>query len=163
VVYGHSITLSGAATGNATVTILAQSFGDGDFRALTTVHTGGDGRWSFAARPAIRTSYRASANGAASLPVTIGVPPAVSLRRIRGARAQPPAAGGRASAGRFVQLQRRRGGRWVTIRRARLGKTSSTVFRASVLPRGRSTIRVAMSVNQAGPGYLAGFSRAITY
>ena len=34
------------------------------------------------------------------------------------------------------------------------------LFRAT-LPRGTSRLRIAMSVNQAGAGYLAGFSRTI--
>jgi hypothetical protein len=38
------------------------------------------------------------------------------------------------------------------------GKTFSVQLR-----RGRSTLRVVMSVNQAGPGYLAGISRTIVY
>jgi hypothetical protein len=62
-----------------------------------------------------------------------------------------------------VQLQRLRSGRWITVRRTRLNARSSATIGAGALPRGRSTIRIAMSVNQAGPGYLAGFSRTIGY
>jgi hypothetical protein len=36
-------------------------------------------------------------------------------------------------------------------------------LRPSALPRGRSTIRIAFSVNQAGPGYLGGFSRQLHF
>jgi hypothetical protein len=35
-------------------------------------------------------------------------------------------------------------------------------FKLSVLPRGRSVVRVVMSVNQAGAGYLGGKSRQLT-
>jgi hypothetical protein len=42
----------------------------------------------------------------------------------------------------------------------RLRRGSATTFRTR-LRRGR--LRVVMSVNQAGPGYLAGFSRTIVY
>ena len=71
-------------------------------------------------------------------------------------------AGARSFAGRFVQLQRRTAaGRWVTVKRLRLNGRSAGLFRAAVLPRGTSTVRIAMSVNQAGAGYLAGFSRTI--
>jgi hypothetical protein len=163
VVFGRQIMLSGGGQGGATITILAQSFGDGDFRPIATVRTDGGGRWSYSARPSIRTSYRASAGGAASQPVTVGVRPAVSLIRIRGARLSTHVGAVKSFAGRLVQLQRLTQGRWVTIRRARLDGNSSAIFRARALPRGTSTIRVAMSVNQAGPGYLAGFSRAIAY
>jgi hypothetical protein len=163
VVFGRALTLSGGAPAGATVAILAQSFGDSDFRSIATVRTDGAGRWSYAARPAIHTSYRASANGATSQPVTIGVRPAVSLNRIRGARLSTRVGAGKSFAGRIVQLQRLTQGRWVTIRRARLNGSSTAIFRARALPRGTSRIRVAMSVNQAGPGYLAGFSRAVAY
>lgn len=67
-------------------------------------------------------------------------------------------------AGKRVQLQRQvAGGRWVTVARARLSAKSSAIFAATSLPAGASTIRIAMSVNQAGPGYLAGFSRTLDY
>jgi len=57
----------------------------------------------------------------------------------------------------FAQLQRWNGVRWVTLRRARLGLRSRAEFRAT-LPRGRSTVRIAFSVNQAGGGYLGATS-----
>ena len=41
----------------------------------------------------------------------------------------------------------------MTLRRARLGVRSRTEFRAT-LRKGRSTLRIAFSVNQAGAGYL---------
>jgi hypothetical protein len=64
----------------------------------------------------------------------------------------------RSLAGRRVQLQRHLlDGRWVTVAGARLNGRSTAVFHPK-LPRGRSTLRVALSVNQAGSGYLAGFS-----
>jgi hypothetical protein len=45
----------------------------------------------------------------------------------------------------------------------RLSAAATAIFSATLLPHGSSAIRVAMSVNQAGPGYLAGFSRTLTY
>ena len=54
-------------------------------------------------------------------------------------------------------------GNWVTVKRTRLNANSTALFSASLLPDGTSTIRVAMSVNQAGPGYLGGFSRQLTH
>ena len=53
----------------------------------------------------------------------------------------------------------------MTVKRVRLQgspRSPAGTFRAA-LPRGRSTLRIAMSVNQAGAGYLAGFSRTIVY
>ena len=58
-------------------------------------------------------------------------------------------------------------GRWVTIKRLRLNGRSAALFRPvtfrAALPSGRSTLRVAMSINQAGAGYLGGFSRTIVF
>jgi hypothetical protein len=48
----------------------------------------------------------------------------------------------------------------VTVKRIRLSLRSRAEFTA-VLPPGRSSLRMAMSVNQAGAGYLGGLSRTI--
>ena len=62
-----------------------------------------------------------------------------------------------------VQLQRFTSlGQWLTIKRVFLDSNSRVRFEAA-LPIGTSRLRIAMSVNQAGAGYLAGFSREIVY
>jgi hypothetical protein len=62
-----------------------------------------------------------------------------------------------------VQLQRLSSfGQWVTIKRVSLDLNSRVRFRA-LLPCGQNRLRMAMSVNQAGAGYLGAFSREITY
>ena len=71
-------------------------------------------------------------------------------------------AGAHSFAGRTVQLQRHLlDGRWLTIARARLNSRSAAIFHPK-LKHGRWTLRVAISVNQAGGGYLAGFSTWVT-
>ena len=145
------------------VTVLAQRFGDTSFASIATVQTGTGGRWTYLAQPTIRTVYEATANGVTSAALTLGVRPAVSLRKTSGARLSTHVVAGTSFVGRFVQLQRLSGDRWVTVKRARLSGSSTAFFRAKLLPRGRSTIRIALSVNQAGPGYLAGFSRQLVY
>jgi hypothetical protein len=63
--------------------------------------------------------------------------------------------------GRYVQVQRRRtNGKWLTLKRVRLNLRSSSTFKAT-LPKGRSTMRIALSVNQAGAGFLGATSRTI--
>jgi hypothetical protein len=63
-----------------------------------------------------------------------------------------------------VQLQRLSSfGQWVTIKRVSLDLNSRARFEAPTLPIGTSRLRIALSVNQAGAGYLAAFSREITY
>jgi phosphodiesterase/alkaline phosphatase D-like protein len=167
VVYGRGVTLSGSVPtkrAGEVVTVLAQAFGEGSFRSIATVQTAADGTWRYLAKPTIRTSYMASWNRGTSSATAVGVRPAVSLRRRADGRLATRVVGARSFAGRFVQLQRRTAaGRWVTVKRLRLNSRSAGLFRAAVLPLGVSTLRIAMSVNQAGDGYLAGFSRTITY
>jgi hypothetical protein len=40
---------------------------------------------------------------------------------------------------------------------------ASAIFTPSMLPAGTSTLRTAISVNQAGAGYLGGFSKPFVY
>jgi len=172
VVFGRGLTLSGSVPvkrAGETVTVFAQPFGEGSFRSIATVLTAADGTWRYIARPRIRTSYLASWNGGRSGATVVGVGPAVSLRRTSAGLLSTRVTGARSFAGRFVQLQRRTAaGRWVTIKRLRLNKRSAAIFRPvtfrAALPRGaRSTLRIAISVNQAGAGYLGGFSRPIVF
>ncbi len=171
VVYGRGITLSGTVPlkrAGEVVTIFAQPFGEGSFRSIATVLTAADGTWRYLAKPVIRTSYMASWNRGMSSATAVGVRPAVSLRRTATGLLSTRVRGARSFAGRVVQLQRRTAaGRWVTIKRQRLNSRSAVTirpvtFRAS-LPRGASTLRIAMSINQAGAGYLGGFSRTIVF
>jgi hypothetical protein len=166
VVYGRYVTLSGAVGSKQSgvkVTVLAEEFGASSFTTVATVLTGGGGGWTYLAKPAIRTSYEASAEGGISPSVTVGVHPSVTLHVITKRRFSTRVIARNSFAGHFVQLQRLSGSRWVTVKRARLNGSSLAIFRASLLPHGRSTIRIAMSVNQAGPGYLGGFSRTLVY
>jgi phosphodiesterase/alkaline phosphatase D-like protein len=165
VTYGRAVTLSGSIVGGQSgvpVEVQAQPFAESSFRSIATVRTGAGGTWTYTARPTIRTAYQASANGATSARVAVAVRPAVSLRVSGGARLSTHVGGRGSFAGRVVQLQRRSGSRWVTVRRAQLNARSSATFSVRALPHGRSTIRIAMSVNEAGAGYLAGFSRTLS-
>jgi hypothetical protein len=167
VVHGQGVRLSGAISSrkeNERVAVFAQRYGNTSFTSVTTVLTGPAGTWSLVVRPTIRTTYKTIYNGFTSATVTVGVRPAVSLRVLARLRFTTHVVAARSFAGRVVQLQRRLlDGRWRTIARARLGRRSSATFHAR-LPKGHSTLRAAISVNQAGAGYLAGFSswRSVT-
>ena len=164
VVYGGSVTLSGLVPtrrAGELVTIYAREVNGGSPHSLASVVTDATGAWRFAVRPTILTYYLAGWNGGFTPETAVGVRPSVSFRALTGRRFKVLVRGSHSFAGRFVQLQRRTAsGRWVTVKRVRLGRHSGAIFRAR-LPRGTSTLRVAMSVNQAGFGYLAGFSRTI--
>jgi hypothetical protein len=165
VVYGRGLMLSGTVptrrAGEA-VAVLERRMGESAFRSIATVTTAADGSWRYLARPTILTSYAAIWNRGQSAAAVVAVRPAVAFRRTATGLFSTRVGGARSFAGRLVQLQRRTAaGRWVTVERVRLNARSARLFRAT-LPRGTSRLRIAMSVNQAGPGYLAGFSRTIT-
>ena len=167
VVFRHAVTLRGKVTSgraDESVALFAQRFGGGSFTALATVLTDPGGSWTLTVRPAIRTTYKAVWSGSTSSTVTIGVRPSVSLRALPNLRFATHVVALRSFSGRVVQLQRHLlDGRWLTIARAHLSARSTAVFRATKLPRGHSTLRVAISVNQVGGGYLAGFSPWLSF
>jgi len=167
VVYGAAATISGTIAtrqSGVTVSILHEPFGQASYVTLGSVVTGPGGTWSFQARPKVQTSYQAKSPEGTSTATTIGVRPAVSLRVITGRRFSTRVVAGKSFAGKTVQLQRLLpGNRWQTVAKAKLSSKSSAIFPASKLPRGASLVRVAMSVNQAGAGYLGGFSRTLSY
>jgi hypothetical protein len=167
VVFGGRIRLQGVVPSLAAgeqVTVFAQPFGRSSPFSIATVLSGAGGAWSYLARPTIGTLYQAGWQGGTSAPVIIGVHPAISLVKTATGRLLTHVRGGRSFAFRFVKLQRRTAaGTWVTVTRLRLNRNSSALFRGALLPRGRSTIRIVMSVNQAGAGYLGGKSRAIVF
>ncbi|HEX7310380.1 MAG TPA: hypothetical protein VF232_04310 [Gaiellaceae bacterium] len=166
VVYGRAVTLSGTvptARPGEVVTVFAQAFDEPSLTSVATVLTTDGGAWRYLAKPRVGTTYRARWNGGLSQAATIGVRPAVSFRRTARRTFATHVFGARSFASRVVQFQRLTSTkRWVTVKRVRLKASSAATFRAS-LPRGRSVLRIAMSVNQAGRGYLAGYSRVIVY
>jgi hypothetical protein len=165
VVAGRFVTLSGVVTGGGpgqVVTIYGQTFGATSSAQVSTVLTGGSGSWSYEARPNIQTAFQAGANGSTSTAVTIGVQPSVMLTRITGARLLAKVTAASSFAGKQVKLQRKDGDRWLNVSQRRLSSSSGVTFPETLLPPGTSTVRVAISVNQAGPGYLGGLSRELT-
>lgn len=166
VIMGHYLTLHGTTWGGqagVSVTIQAQPFGESAPANLATVLTGAAGNWSFPVRPQILTTYTASAEGGTSGSVLVAVTPGITLRRISGHRYLAHVGTSTTFAGHVVQLQVLSQGRWKTVARERLNPNSSATFLATLLPKGHSSLRIAFSVNQAGPGYLAGFSRRLAY
>jgi plastocyanin len=164
ITYGTRITLSGQinskrAGENVQLNYLA--YGQGSEAVLATVITGVDGTFSFNVTPKLLTTYRATWKTASSLPVQTAVAPSISFGRLNGFVTRVYA--GRSMARKTVQLQRFTNfGQWVTIKRITLDLNSRARFQAA-LPLGANRLRIAMSVNQAGAGYLAGFSHEILW
>jgi plastocyanin len=166
IVYGQGVSLSGIVSNgqaNEKVTIYQQPYPQTSFAELTTVLTTTGGAWNLVLSPSpkILTQYQAKWSGKTSVTVGVQVRPRIRLF-YRNGRFSTAVQSGVSHAGRTVLAQRlSRFGQWVTLKRVRLGGKSTAVFRLT-LPKGKSRIRVAMSVNQAGAGYLAGYSPTIT-
>ncbi len=164
--YKGPVNLSGVVSSNApnqTVTISGQPYGQNAFVKLADVTTTAGGAWTYTARPTIRTVYQSTWGKQVSTQVTVGVRPSVSIRALAGNRFSTRVLAAHSFAGKYVQLQRRSAtGQWLMLKRVRLNSTSAATLKAG-LPFGTSTLRFAFSVNQAGAGYLAGFSRTLVY
>lgn len=164
ITYGTKVTLSGQVNSGRAgeqVQLVHHPYGQPSPIVLATVLTGADGVFGFTVAPKILTTYQALWKSAKSLVVTTAVAPNISFGRLNGFVTRVWA--GRSMARKTVQLQRRtRFGQWVTIKRVSLDLDSRARF-VHALPKGLHRLRIAMSVNQAGVGYLAGFSREISY
>jgi plastocyanin len=162
--YGEKVTLSGQVNSKKAgenVQLSYQPYGQASEIVLATVITGADGTFAYNVAPKVLTTYRAKWKTAASLVVATAVRPAISFGRLNGFVARVFA--GRSMARKQIQLQRlSKFGQWVTLKRVFLDLNSRVRFETP-LPCAANRLRIAMSVNQAGAGYLGAFSREITY
>jgi plastocyanin len=119
----------------------------------TTVLTTTGGAFTFVVKPGILTTYQAVWKGAYATPTTVQVQPKLTLGR-NGAWLIH-AYGANGFAGKYVQFQRLNTltGQWVTLRKVQLNSKSAARV-ALTLPRGMNHLRLAMSVNEAGAGFL---------
>jgi plastocyanin len=167
VVFGDKVTLSGVVSnhkGGEQVSIYYQPYPQPNLIQKATVLTAADGSFSFIVAPSIATSYQATWKGAYATPTSVQVQPKLTLGRNNGWIIH--AAAGVSFAGRSVQLQRlnRLTGQWVTLRKVLLNaKSSARVLLNPKLPKGLNQLRVTMSVNQAGAGFLGAISPTVKY
>jgi plastocyanin len=167
VVFGDKVTLSGVVSNHKAgeqVSIYYQPYPQPNLIQKATVLTAADGSYSFIVSPSIATSYQATWKGAYATPTSVQVQPKLTLGRNNGWIIH--AAAGVSFAGRAVQLQRlnRLTGQWVTLRKVLLNsKSSARVLLKPKLPKGLNQLRVTMSVNQAGAGFLGAISPAVKY
>ena len=162
--YGHAVILSGRLSGELSagrpVIVEATPYGGAPHR-LAAVTTGPGGTWQLAVRPRIQTTYLASAAGAASARLTLGVEPRIAYSTLRHDRLRVHVDAATPLARRLVQLQAQNAdGSWTTIAREHLDRAST----ATLAPPARPTlVRLAMSVNQAGAGYLGATTAPFVY
>ncbi|HZR94357.1 MAG TPA: cupredoxin domain-containing protein [Gaiellaceae bacterium] len=163
VYWGTPVTLSGTISSgavNQSVQLYHQPFGQAAPTPLATVTTGANGAFSYALTPNLYTTYTAKWGNVTSGSVVVQVAP--KMRLLAGADGYMKAVVSSPVSlwRRHVTLQRLSPfGQWVTVANLMLGEQNGRMFKpAAYLPRGRSVIRVFLSINQAGIGLLASHS-----
>jgi plastocyanin len=160
VLYGTQTTLTGAVSnGEAgeTVTISEQPAGQTATKQLATVTTTTGGNFTYTVQPEQLTTYVAAWKNANSVTVTVQVRPKLTFAPFSRTKMFTKVISGVSHAGNFVYLQRLSAVGWVTLSKLRLGPLSGRIFQ---LPRkcGTVTYRIYLSADQAGTGYLDGWS-----
>ena len=163
VFYGGGIRLTGfisSGAANQDVSIWEKAFGSASFVKQADLKTGTSGAYDFTDVPQLLSEYQARWGGRASAVVTVGVRPRVTFIR-RAPWFVTSVKAGRSFAGRWVYVQRKSSlGQWVNRKKVRLGSSGARRFKMD-LPRGRHILRVFLTTNQAGTGYLWSHSRTI--
>jgi hypothetical protein len=164
VLYGHHVVITGRLWGNnhagRQVTVEARAYGASAPHVLAVLATDANGRWAFTAGPRIQTAYQARAGTTMGPRITIGVAPLMTVTPLASGNLRVQVRAAKHFDGRFVQLQTRSGARWMTIDRKELNRHGMALFTPA---QHNATLRVAMSVNQAGAGYLGASSHALIY
>ncbi|HEX7255309.1 MAG TPA: hypothetical protein VF236_05215 [Gaiellaceae bacterium] len=163
VFYGAGIRLTGAISSraaNQVVSIWERPFGQASFVKKADVTTATNGVYDYPNVPQVLSEYQARWGTRLSATVAVGVRPRVTLIR-RAPWFVTSVKGGRSFAGRSVYIQRRSSlGQWVNRKKVVMGSSGARRFRMD-LPRGRHILRVFLTTNQAGTGYLWSHSRTI--
>jgi len=156
VFYGGGIRLTGVISSGATnqdVSIWEKPFGSISFVKQADLKTGTSGAYDFTDAPQVLSEYQARWGNRLSAIVSVGVRPRVSFIR-RAPWFVTSAKAGRSFAGRYVYVQRRSSlGQWVNRKKVVLGGSGAKRFQMD-LPRGRHILRIFMTTNQAGSGYV---------
>jgi len=166
IAYGDKVRLTGRVStrqAGLALTILARPAAKPEFQPLTNVTTGPGGKWTLPTTPTVGPVYQAQFNGATSRILGVGVQPDLTSSLLSRARVMAHVAAGRSLAGRHVQVQQLVEGQWKTVAKLPLNQANEAIFTASMLPGGASTLRLAMSVNQAGSGYMGAFGEPFVY
>jgi plastocyanin len=164
VFHGAPVRLTGAISSkaaNQVVQIWGRPYGQTSFVKLSDVQTATLGAYDYPTTPSTLTEYQARWGNRTSVSIAVGVRPRVTLIR-RAPWYVTSVKAGKSFAGRFVYVQRKSSlGQWVNIRKVVLGGSGARRFQLKQLRRGRHALRVFLTTNQAGTGYLWSHSRTI--
>jgi plastocyanin len=160
--FGTQVTLTGTVNSKRageSVTLVQLPAGQTTKQVVATLQTTTGGAFSFVVTPQIGTSYQAQWRGAESS-VTVQVQPAIKLPApSRSGYFHFYVLAGQSFAGHFVYIQRfSRLRQWISLSRLTLGSRSgrlmSVHYVRSLLPRGRWSVRILMTADQVGNGYM---------
>jgi plastocyanin len=161
VVHGTGVHLQGAvspAAAGETVRVFAQPHGQSSYVEVAEVLTTSTGMYDYIAEPSLLTNYQVRWRATTSQPVTVQVRPRITFLP-SGTRAgwmYTQVIAARSFYRRTVYLQRLSPfSQWVTVARYALGPRSGRLFRR---PTRSGTYRIFITINQAGVGYLEGWS-----
>jgi plastocyanin len=162
--YGTAVVLAGQVNNKRAgeqVTIAATPYGLPSPVVLANVITGANGTFAYTTKPQLLTSYLATWKGATSRAASVAVAPVITFGRHNGWVSKIYA--GRSMVAKSIQVQMvSKFGQWVTVKRVRVG--AGNVARFSLpLSKGVHKLRIAMSVNQAGVGYLGAYSSEVRW
>jgi plastocyanin len=162
--FGQSTHVSGTIStkqAGQTVTVWAQPYGQGSAIQIASLLTTTGGAWDLVVKPTLLTTYEAHWKSAVSQKVSLQMRPNVLLttgKRYWYVKVKT----NHSLKGRKVFLQRfTRFQQWVKFKRVILNQSSGRLIAAPRLKPGHYPMRVFMSYNQAGAGYLDGFSRTV--
>lgn len=163
VFYGAPIRLTGfisSGAANQIVQVWGRPFGQASFIKLADLTTATAGAYDYTTTPVVLSEYQTRWGSRISATVTVGVRPRITLIR-RGPWFVTSARAGRGLAGRAVYVQRRSSlGQWVNRKKVIIGSSGARRFKLDLAP-GRHILRIFMTTNQAGTGYLWSHSRTI--
>jgi plastocyanin len=171
--YTLPVTLSGVVSNhqpNEPVVVQGQECGKTTFSRVGAATSTSGGKWTFAVKPTINTTYQARWRATDSSTVLVKVRPKIRLTRV-GSRFKARVTAAQSFTGKTILFQRYRPAlrRWVTLKRVRLGASTTPSAGTFVTPanfRARIRLgwrlRVLLPQAQAGTCYLAGPSNTLT-
>jgi plastocyanin len=163
VFYGGGVRLTGfisSGAANQDVSVWERPFGSASFVKQADLKTGTSGSYDFTDTPQVLSEYQTRWGNRVSATVLVGVRPRVTFIR-RSPWFITSVKAGRSFAGRSVLVQRRSSlGQWVNRKKVVLGPSGARRFKMD-LPRGRHILRIFLTTNQAGTGYIWSHSRTL--
>ncbi len=162
--YGQSTHISGVVSSKKageTVTVFAQPYGQASQVQIATLLTGTSGVWDLVVKPTLLTTYQAHWKTTVSAQVGVQLRPSIAFSAYKRwgslkVKADRSLEGKKAYLQKFTRVHQ-----WVKVRSVILGNNSQKRFLLE-LPGGRRyAVRIFMSLNQIGPGYLDGFSSTV--